>query len=84
MMLRRVALLGCAITVRAQLPPVLEEAMDHIQPRARAELETFFAADGPHASFRIRIEEAASAAPSLPMIGRSSMFRSTPSGASNH
>ena len=57
MMLRRVALLGCAITVRAQLPPVLEEAMDHIQPRARAELETFFAADGPHASFRIRIEE---------------------------
>ena len=31
--------------------------MDHIQPRARAELETFFADGGPHASFRIRIEE---------------------------
>ena len=58
MMLRRAAVArGCLLTARAQLPQVLEEAMDHIQPRARAELETFFAADGPHASFRIRIEE---------------------------
>ena len=40
-----------------QLPQVLEEAIDHIQPRARAELETFFAPGGPHATFRIRIEE---------------------------
>jgi len=58
MMLRRAAVaLGCFLTARGQLPQVLEEAIDHIQPRARAELETFFAPGGPHASFRIRIEE---------------------------
>ena len=58
MTLRRAAVaLGCVLTARGQLPPVLEEAMDHVHPRARAELETFFAAGGPHASFRMRIEE---------------------------
>ena len=58
MMLRRAAVaLGCFLTARGQLPQVLEEAIDHIQPRARAELETFFAPGGPHATFRIRIEE---------------------------
>ena len=57
-MLRRAAVaLGCFLTARGQLPQVLEEAIDHIQPRARAELETFFAPGGPHATFRIRIEE---------------------------
>ena len=84
-MLRRAAVaLGCAITARARLPPVLEAAMDHIQPRARAELETFFAPDGPHASFRIRIGEGASAAPSRFTTGRNSTCLWMPSGASNH
>ena len=31
--------------------------MDHVHPRARAELETFFAPGGPSASFRVRVEE---------------------------
>ena len=58
MLLRRAAVaLCCGVAVWAQLPQVLEEAMDHVHPRARAELETFFAPGGPHASFRIRIEE---------------------------
>ena len=57
MRLRAAVALGCLLTARGQLPQVLEEAMDHIQPRARAELETFFARGGPHASFRVRIEE---------------------------
>jgi hypothetical protein len=57
MRLRAAVALGCLLTARGQLPQVLEEAMDHVHPRARAELETFFAPGGPHASFRIRIEE---------------------------
>ena len=38
MRLRAAVALGCAITARAQLPQILEEAMDHVHPRARAEL----------------------------------------------
>ena len=57
MRLRAAVALGCLLTARGQLPQVLEAAMDHVHPRARAELETFFAPGGPHASFRIRIEE---------------------------
>ena len=53
MRLRAAAALGCLLTARGQLPQVLEEAMDHLLRRARAELETFFAPGGPHASFRI-------------------------------